>query len=117
MKRSLNTTAFLTGIAFLCITTGLALAHDRKDKDHEVARAQAAKVTMEQAIETAKTRFPGRVIESELEAEDGGLIYEVKIVGASGETQEVEIDAQSGKVLDNESENEKDDDDHESEKS
>jgi len=117
MKRSLNTTAVLAGITLLCVTTGLALAHDRKDKDHEAVNAQSAKITMEQAIETAKTTFPGRVIESELESEDGGLVYEVKIVSASGETQEVEIDALSGKVLDSEQEHEQDDDAHESEKS
>lgn len=116
MKRFLNTTAFLTSIAFLSIATGLALGHDKKEKDHEAVHAQTATVTMEQAIETAKTKFPGRVIESELESEDGGLVYEVKIVSASGETQEVEIDAQSGKVLKSETEHESEDG-HESEKS
>lgn len=116
MKRFLNMTAFLTGITFLTITAGLALGHDKEDKDHESTLAHSATITMEQAIETAKAKFPGRVIESELESEDEGLVYEVKIVSASGETQEFEIDAQSGKILKTEIEQENDDD-HGSEKS
>ena len=63
---------------------------------------------MEQAIQTAKTKFPGQVVEAELEAENGALVYEVKVVSASGETQEIEIDAQSGEVLGSEIENDSD---------
>lgn len=116
MKRSFNTTAFFTGISVIFIAAGLALGNDREDRGHHAVNAQKAKITMEQAMETAKTKFPGRVIESELESEDGGLIYEVKIVSASGDTHEVEIDAQSGKVLKTETEQEGDNE-HESEKS
>ena len=117
MKQVLKTTAFLAGISVLSITTGLALGYDREDKDLESVQAASAKVSMEQAIQTAKTKFPGRVVEAELEAEDGILVYEVKVVSASGETQEIEIDAQSGEVLSSEIEDEDDDDAHEKEKS
>ena len=118
MKHVLKTTAFLTGISVLCITTGLALGHDREDKDLESVQATSAKISMEQAIQTAKTQFSGRVVEAELEAEDGTLVYEVKVLSASGETQEIEIDAQSGEVLGSEIENEDEDDNdaHESKK-
>lgn len=118
MKRFLNTTTILTGITVLFISAGLAMGHDGEDKDKESFQTMSAKVTMEEAIQTAKTKFPGRVMEAELESEDGALVYEVEIVSASGETQEIEIDAQSGKVLSNESEHEDDDhDSHETEKS
>lgn len=120
MKRFLNTTTILTGITVLFISAGLAMGHDGEDKDKESVQAMSAKVTMEEAIQTAKTKFPGRVMEAELESEDGALVYEVEIVSASGETQEIEIDAQSGKILDSDSEsaNEKGDDDaNETEKS
>lgn len=117
MKRFFNTTTVLTGISVLCLTTGLALGYDREDKESESVQATSAKVSMEQAIETAKAKFPGRVVESELESEDGNLVYEVKIVNDSGRAQEIEIDAQSGKILDSENEDEVDDDDDESEKS
>lgn len=119
MKHVLKTTAFLTGISALCMTAGVALGHDREDKDLESVQATSAKVSMEQVIQTAKTKFPGRIVEAELEAEDGTLVYEVKVVSASGEIREIEIDAQSGEVLDSEVENEDEDDDdaHEREKS
>jgi uncharacterized membrane protein YkoI len=109
MKRFLNTTTVLTGLTVLFLSAGFAIGDDGKDK--ESVQAMAAKITMEQAIQTAKTKFPGRVVEAELESEDGTLVYEVEIVSASGEEQEIEIDAQSGKILDSESENEKDKDD------
>jgi len=117
MKRFLNTTTVLTSIAILSISAGLAIGHDGKDKDRESVQAMSAKVTMEEAIQTAKTKFPGRVVEAELESEDGGLVYEVEIVSASGEEQEIEIDAQSGEILGSENENEEEDDAHETEKS
>ncbi len=122
MKRFFNTTTFfsLAGIAVACLTAGLALGDDGEDKGRESVQAASATVTMEQAIQTAKAKFPGRVVESELESEDGALVYEVKIVSASGKAQEIEIDAQSGEILGSEieHEDEEDDDDaHESEKS
>jgi len=119
MKRVLKIMAVLTGISVLCVSASLALGHDREDKDLESVQATSAKVSMEQAIQTAKTKFPGRVVEAELEAEDGALVYEVKVVSASGETQEIEIDAQSGEVLGSEIENENENNDeaHENEKS
>ncbi len=57
---------------------------------------------MEEAIKTATTQFPGKVLEAELESEDGKVIYEVEIVNATGEIREVEVDAQSGKILSSE---------------
>ncbi len=118
MKYFFNTTTVLASIAILSISAGLAIGHDGKDKDRESVQAMSAKVTMEEAMQTAKGKFPGRVVEAELESEDGGLVYEVEIVSASGEKQEIEIDAQSGKILDGESENEEDHEDaHETEKS
>lgn len=121
MKRFLNTPTILTGVltamAILGISAGLAIGHDGEDKNKESVQAMSAKVTIEEAIQTAKTKFPGQVVEAELEAEDGALVYEVEIVSASGEAHEIEIDAQSGEILSSESENEKDDDANETEKS
>ena len=119
MKRFFNTTTILTGITVLFISAGLAIGHEGEDKDKDSRQAMSAKVTMEEAMQTAKTKFPGRVVESELESEDGALVYEVKIVSASGEAQEIEVDAQSGKILDSESESDNEDNDeaHETEKS
>ena len=117
MKRFFNTTTVFTGITVLFVSAGLALGSDREDKNQEAVQASSAKVTMEQAIQTAKAKYPGRVVEAELESEDGALVYEVEIVSASGMEQEIEVDAQSGNILGSESENEANDDADETEKS
>ena len=71
---------------------GLALA----DKDHEsVPRTE---VSLEQAIKAVTDKYPGRVVEAELEAEDGKAEYEITVVSNSGESREYTVDAQSGQV-------------------
>jgi len=110
MKR-LHTFALLGASALLLTSVGLAMSND--DKEVAVANLPTS-VTLQEAINTATTQFPGRVLEAELESEDGKAVYEVEIVNASGETREFEIDAQSGKILSSELE---DQDEHEKEAS
>lgn len=106
------TAGFLGAIALVLTSFGVAMSHDGKEKV-DVANL-ATSVTMEEAIKTATTQFPGKVLEAELESEDGKAVYEVEIVNASGEIREFEIDAQSGKILSSELE---DQDEHEKEAS
>ncbi len=102
MKR-LHTFSLLGASALLLTSVGLAMSDDGKEK---VAVASLpTSVTIEEAIKTATTQFPGKVLEAELESEDGKVIYEVEIVNAAGEIREIEIDAQSGKILSSELEN------------
>ena len=96
MKR-LHTISLLGASALLLTSVGLAVSHDGQDKA-AVANLPTS-VTMEEAIKTATTQFPGKVLEAELESEDGKVMYEVEIVNAAGEIREFEIDAQSGKIL------------------
>ena len=98
MKR-LHTFSLLGASALLLTSVGLALSHDGKKAD--VANLPTS-VTMEEAIKTATTKFPGKVLEAELESEDGKAVYEVEIVNTAGETREFQIDAQSGKILSSE---------------
>jgi len=61
--------------------------------------AAKAKVTEEQARETALARHPGTVIAVEYEIEeDGAASYEFDIQTAGGREFKVEIDATSGKI-------------------
>ncbi len=46
-----------------------------------------------------QARVPGKVLEVELEREDGGSVYEFKILRKNGRVQEVEADAATGKIL------------------
>ncbi len=51
------------------------------------------------AIETALKEVPGTVHKTELERENGRMIYEIEIVTADGQEMEVEIDAETGAIL------------------
>ncbi len=59
-----------------------------------------AKISMAAAQKTALAKQPGTVSKSELEVEDGCLVYsfDIKIAGKSG-AQEIMVDAGNGKVL------------------
>ncbi|PIC84309.1 peptidase [Sporosarcina sp. P1] len=60
---------------------------------------QYRRISMEQANEIALQRVRGEVVKSELEFDDGMLIYEVDIRTAEGHKYEVKIDAVTGEVL------------------
>ena len=56
-------------------------------------------VSMEQARATALERAPGKVKSAELEEEGGHLIYSFDIRDANRRIVEVNVDAETGKVL------------------
>ena len=66
--------------------------------------AAEAKISMKQAREIALKAHPGKITDEELEKEKGGsgLRYSFDIKsGKSAKSQEVGVDAMSGKVLEN----------------
>lgn len=50
----------------------------------------------------AKAKFPGKVLEAELENEHGQAVYEIEIASTTGVVTEIKVDAQSGELLDSE---------------
>ncbi|MCU1268040.1 MAG: peptidase [Acidobacteria bacterium] len=58
-----------------------------------------AKITLEQARETALKRAPGTVEEGELEREHGKLVYSFDIRNARGTITEIQVSAITGKVV------------------
>jgi len=71
---------------------------------HDLKTHSDTTLTMEEAIKTATTHFPGNVKKAELEQEDGRSMYEISIVNEAGVSQEVEVDAHSGNILNSEQE-------------
>ena len=65
---------------------------NKKSKDNEI-------ISTEEAIEIALNMANGKVIEVELDKDDGRLEYEVEIDLPNGKEAEIEIDAYTGKVL------------------
>jgi uncharacterized membrane protein YkoI len=66
--------------------------------ENDAALAKLAKITLEEATHNAQGAVAGRVIEAQLENEDGSLVYAIEIL--SGQTtKEVIVDAGNGAVL------------------
>lgn len=57
------------------------------------------RISTEQAISIALQQVPGHVVKTELEYEDGQLIYEIDIRNNQGIKYEVEIDAITGEIV------------------
>ena len=112
--RSLRSAGLLALAVSAAALTTLSAAEVSKssiradDKLKETELPALAKISAEDAIKAALAAAPGKVLKVELEAEDGGLVYSVEIVGADKVVTEVEIDAGNGKVLDIDREEAKD---------
>src|SRR4029453_13202640 len=69
---------------------------DREKHDHDHVREALARgevLPLPKILAIATQQVPGDVIEVELEDEDGGLVYEIKILTSKGRVREVEINA------------------------
>lgn len=56
-------------------------------------------LALDEVVDSATARFPGRLIEVELEHERGRLVYELDLLTDEGEYIEVLVDAKTGEVL------------------
>ena len=68
---------------------------------HEDAVVQfaGAKVNIFQAIRAAEKHHPGRAMSAEFEMMDGKAVYKIDVVNKKKETEQVVVDAHTGKVL------------------
>jgi uncharacterized membrane protein YkoI len=86
-------------ILLLSLLAAPALA-DRDDHERARRALQAGEILpLTEILAVAEAARPGRVIELELEREDGRWIYELELVTPEGRLYELEIDAASGAVL------------------
>lgn len=77
------------------------------DQDHDRARRaieQGEILPLAEIFARARARFPGRVLETELDREHGLWVYELKILDPQGRLFEVSVDARSGDILEYERE-------------
>lgn len=71
---------------------------------NKIEMADAAKVTIDEAIKTASEKIEGKIIEAELERKHNKLVWEVEVITAEKKIMEVHIDAETGAVIDVEEE-------------
>ncbi len=75
-----------------------------EDDDHSYDRARRAVrrgeiLPMAQLLPRVRARFPGEVVDVELEREEGHWVYEFKIVDDRGWLREIYVDGHSGEIL------------------
>jgi uncharacterized membrane protein YkoI len=99
--QSLRRTALLAAIAVTFL--GLAPLAVRADKsDHVEARELLKRgqiLPLPAILAAAAKQVPGDVIEVELEHEEEGWQYEVKVLTAAGAVKKLVLDARDGTVL------------------
>jgi uncharacterized membrane protein YkoI len=71
-------------------------------EDHDRARdaLQAGRILpLERIVESAKQQFGGDVLDVELEEEEAGFHYELKVMAADGRILKLKYDAATGELL------------------
>jgi uncharacterized membrane protein YkoI len=95
-----NATMNLLGAAGLVLATMSGTRAD--DDDHDFAKRaleQGRALPLADIIAKVTPKVPGKVIEVDLEDEDGTLVYDLKVLSPQGRLQEIEVDAATGKIL------------------
>jgi uncharacterized membrane protein YkoI len=102
---AMTATILMAGVSFAAATP--KARQESKEAQEQERLQREAKITKEQAQETALKRAPGTVESSELEREHGKLVYSFDIRNAKGTIDEVQVSAITGKVVRVEHENKK----------
>lgn len=78
----------------------VAGAPEQSDQAEAQALASLAKITADQANQAALAQFAGATVtKTELDNENGWLVYSVHLTDSTGKAQDVKVDAGNGKVL------------------
>ncbi|MCH2341904.1 PepSY domain-containing protein [Pseudomonas sp. NPDC047963] len=93
------TILFTLPLALLLAATPVA----SRDLDQDEAlrlRREGLILPLESLLRQAMERHPGaRLLEAELEEEDGIFVYEIELLTADGVARELELDARDGRLL------------------
>ena len=88
--------------ALVCAGTAGMLPARADEADHERARQalEAGEIMpLRVILERVERDYPGRVMEVELEREDGRWLYEIRLVQRGGRMLKLEVDGADAKVL------------------
>ncbi|WP_066073778.1 PepSY domain-containing protein [Neobacillus soli] len=69
------------------------------DKQEQQKLEKEATITKEEAISAALKEVAGKATKTELEDEDGAVVYGIEVTDNQGKKQDVKVDAKTGKVL------------------
>ncbi len=83
---------------------------DGEDEEVSPEERKRVKISAEQARKTALERVSGTIVEEELEKENGRIVYSIEIRDANQKVFDVEVDSETGAVVNVEEEDEDDED-------
>jgi len=107
--KEIGTLSLLVLILAISSMTLVAWADEGSLKE-DMALAKA-KITLNQAINNALAVVPGKAVSAELDDEESTVVYLVEVV-SHGQTYEVTLDTQNGKVLKKQLNSEDENNDH-----
>ncbi len=90
----------LQAVLLITLVSGASLARDI-DQDEALRLRRSGDVqALDVLLVQVRQRYPdARLLDVELEREDGRLIYELEILTQSGQVRELELDARTGESL------------------
>lgn len=74
------------------------VAEVKADKVYELKQSGRI-MPLEDLISQVRSEYPGRIIEVELDDDDGRYVYELELVDENGVVWDLEVDASTGQVL------------------
>lgn len=96
---------YICAVALPALMVGMATADDISQDTARALRSEGSIQPLDQLLERIRERHPGaRLLDAELEHDDGRYRYEFEIVTRDGEVRELELDAASGAILEDEAE-------------
>lgn len=113
--KDLSIAALIAGTA-VATTSGVVIASENGAEAGEDARKGAApEVSMEEVISQLRASDAERILESELEREQGRAVYEVEYVDTDGNTREVYINGRDGETVKTETEGDEEEEEEDDE--
>ena len=92
-------------IAFLALVLLCGARASLAEEDHETARRaveQGELLPLSQILAVAQKRYPGRVLEVDLDREKGRYLYEIEVLLQDGRVIELTYDGRTGELLETE---------------
>lgn len=88
------------GVCALALAASPAIGSGKDDHDRARQAVQAGQVLpLPTVLERLQREIPGQVLEVELEQEQTGWIYEIKLLTPAGQLTKVKLDARTAEVL------------------
>ncbi|WP_439817219.1 PepSY domain-containing protein [Zavarzinia sp. CC-PAN008] len=92
-------------LALLGLALALAVAAPARADDDDAERAwhgarSGRLMPLPRIVEAVRQRFPGEVLDVDLDDDDGAPEYQIRLLMPNGRVLEVEVDGRTGRILD-----------------